>query len=321
MKVLLLGARGAVGRVIMTVLQQSGHTVIPAGRAAPAGGVSLDLHSGRGWRELEAVAHQYDLVINASGVEDLRTAQAASGSALVELSASAAYLDRLARKAPDGMGVLLGAGLAPGLSTILIAALESKPGDDIDVGVLLGGGEKHGEASVNWTASLVGREVYLPPEGRAVQNLIERRRLLTAKGTRTFYRADFPDHLLIGQKRGLRVRSYLAADSRIATGALGVAGSRPYLSPIIKYAPRLGGDAWSVTAANRSSGETMVASGKGQSCTTGTMVSLAAERDLPPGLWTSADIITLDDVRTAIPEITIHSHQGPNQPPIYGPLG
>ncbi|MCZ4536757.1 hypothetical protein O4159_15085 [Gordonia terrae] len=148
-RVLLLGGRGAVGAVVGRELEGNGHTVTVTSRTSGRARIDLrgDLDA---LRDLSA---EHDVVVNASGIERPELGAATGTTPLVDISASGAYLDAL-RAAAVGP-VVLGAGLAPGLSTILTAALDSRPGDDLDVLVMLGAGEKHGPAAVAWTVDLV----------------------------------------------------------------------------------------------------------------------------------------------------------------------
>lgn len=246
-------------------------------------------------------------MVNASGIENPDVARDLSGTLFVDVSATAHYLDRLTQEASPGTGIVLGAGLVPGLSTILLNALDTQPGDNLDLAVILGGGEKHGTAAVTWTRALAGRPLYGPPEAEEIVNLRESRRLPGPLGLRSHLRTDFPDHLLVGERRSVAVRSYLAIDSRIATSALKVVGRFPVLRGLVRYAPPLGGSIWSLTALNRRTGEAITATGAGQSYATGILtakITTAAVLLRPTNAVTAADMLSLDDVRQ-IPGIEI----------------
>lgn len=205
MKSLIIGARGAIGRATASALRRAGHSITLAGRSAFEGGTAIDLSTDAGLAALREAASVHDVVINASGVEDPRIAGLLGGAVLVDASATAEYLARLSAAAVSaGAGVVIGAGLAPGLSSVLVAAIAHRPGDEVDLAIVLGAGETHGTAAVEWTASLAGRQVWEAPEARAVFNFRQRRRLPTSSGERWCLRADFPDDLLIGRSARLR---------------------------------------------------------------------------------------------------------------------
>lgn len=307
MKALVLGARGAIGQVVTEELRAQGHEVTPAGRTTADGFARIDLSAPDGLKMLRDEASSHDAVINASGVEDPAIMEALSGALLIDVSATASYLDRLAREAPTHAGIILGAGLVPGLSTILLHALAARPGDDLDLAVVLGGGEAHGAAAVAWTAGLAGRALHEPPEREVVMNLRETRRLPGPHGPRKHLRADFPDQLLIGAPQSTAVRTYLAIDSRLATAALALVGHLPALRSIVRHAPHLGGSAWSLTALNRRTGDTLTATGHGQSHSTGVLtarMAVTAAQLLPVRAVTAAELLTLDEA-SQIPGIHI----------------
>jgi hypothetical protein len=229
---------------------------------------------------------------------------------LIDISASGAYLEGLHARATGP--IVLGAGLVPGLSTVLAADLESLPGDELDVCVMLGSGEQHGPAAVEWTAGLVGAELYRPPEGRSVMNLRGGVRSAGPDGrVRRYLRADFPDHVLLnavpgrshGDGGGLRVRSYLTLSSSALTWALAVVGRLPALRGLLKIAPHAGNSNWHVVVHNRRTGERLQAEGVGQSEATGRLAALATIRAVDTALRlpaTMADIVSLDDVRSVL---------------------
>ncbi|WP_449281829.1 hypothetical protein [Leucobacter sp.] len=300
MRALLLGARGAVGAVVHRRLRRDGWTVTAASRNA-AGDARIDL--GGDLAPLADLAAGHDVVVNASGVERPELAVATARTPLVDVSATGAYLEALRREAAGP--VVLGAGLVPGLSTILARSIPGRPGDDVDVLVMLGTGERHGPAAVSWTAGLVGTDVHRPPEGRRVRNLRETRREEGPDGrVRRYLRADFPDHILLGTPRGPRIRSYLTLDSAPMTAALRAVGRVPVLRGALRAAPHVGSDAWHIVARNRRTGERREATGNGQSEATGRLTALVAVRvaavPTESRAVTMADLATLEDARAAL---------------------
>lgn len=301
LRALVLGARGAVGQTVVATLRRRGHTVSAAGRAGVTGPV-VDLHAPGAYDDLARLMREHDVLVNASGVEDPRLARVAGpGAAVVDISATSAYLDALGRAAPAGARVVLGAGLAPGLSTLLLASLDSKPGDTLDLGVLLGTGERHGAAAVEWTAGLVGTALHAPPEGGVVRNLRGRRSLPGPRGRRTYLRADFPDHVLL-RDRDLHVHSHLAVGSRAATASLGVLARVPAARGLLARTPHVGSDAWHLVALNRRTGEQAEACGRNQSRATGVLTALVAERALdgPAGVVVVPEVVGLEEARAVL---------------------
>ncbi len=280
MKVLILGGTGAVGRAAATALRRRGHEVIPSGRTLdPGEGLRLDLGTAEGRDRYAAAAMDVDAIVNASGIEDQELRSLAAQTAFIDTSAGSAYLDRLAT-VPSSAPTVLGAGIAPGVSTLLAAALDASDGDDVDIAVVLGTGEHHGPAAVAWTAALAGADVHRPAEGHPVRNLREQRRFPFAGRNRLHLRADFPDHVLLPH---LRVRSYLSLTSPSAVAGLALVGRFPALRGLLSAAPHWGDDRWQVTAAHRRSGRSLTVGGYGQSTATGEFAALAAERAVADG--------------------------------------
>lgn len=226
--------------------------------------------------------------MNASGIESPELAAAAGLTPFVEMSASGRYLRLLRERAAPGASVVLGAGLVPGLSTVLVHALETRPGDEVDLFVMLGSGERHGRAATAWTLGLAGTDLHDPPGNATVRNLVEHRyapRSLPRLARHRYLRADFPDHVLTDPDRVLAVRTFLTLSSRLETVALQALGRVPGLAPLARGVPAVGSSDWHLAAVVRRTGEAWVARGTGQSRATGTLVASTAERVVaaPPG--------------------------------------
>lgn len=120
-------------------------------------------------------------------------------------------------------------------------------------------------------------------------------------------RADLPDQTLIGQDRGLQVRSWLSLSSTIATQSLGLVRRVPWARGLTRHLPPFGSQDWAVTAVNRRTGETISAAGSGQSHATGAITALAAKAVVenpptrPVALHALLDVEDLE----ALPGITI----------------
>ncbi|WAC55513.1 saccharopine dehydrogenase [Gordonia sp. SL306] len=309
MRILIVGASGAVGGVVNESLRRMGHSTTATSRSRRADTTTIRLDTTAGLEDFSSAAADHDVVVNTSGVEDTAVRRACADVPFVDISASGAYLDALA--GVDGRATtVLGAGLAPGLTTVLVEALHNRPGDDVDVAIMLGSGERHGAAAVEWTAGLVGREIYAAGEGSPVLNYRERRGFDMADGQRTYLRTDFPDHVLIGTGRGIRIRSYLALDDRVSTAGLALVGRFPALRPALTRAPHRGSDRWHIMVRNRATAQQATAHGAGQSATTGELVAravVAAATSPSSGTVTVADLATPEDLRATpgISEIII----------------
>lgn len=300
MKALVLGGYGAVGALVVRFLREHGHTAVGAGRDAARADVRIDLRETglRGYREALEGA---DVVVNTAGAEDPELVAAATerGAAFVDATATASYIgavERLDPKAP----VLLSVGLAPGLTNLLAADLAaSAPGADpasapgtaqrtppgtarrqapIDLAVVLGAGEAHGQAAQEWSHGLIGADFPDPVSGAPVRNFTGPKDFrLPGLGRRRLYRADFSDQHTLTRDLGAPVRTWFGLDSRAATAALVALTRVPAaLRPRIPAGLHLpGSDAWTLLA--RSAHGSVYASGRGQSRGTAGVTALAAE--------------------------------------------
>jgi hypothetical protein len=274
---------------------------VAAGRTPPRGGIAVDLSTEEGLARLGRASRTVDVVVNASGIERPEIAEFVGATPLVEISATGRYLDELARHASrHGARVLLGAGLVPGLSTVMAAEISGRPGDSIDVMVMLGAGEAHGAAAVEWTSRLIGTDIYAPPEAVPVPNLRSwRRTAVPGERARSYLRADFPDHVLIGRPRDRQIRSYLALSSRAATAALALLARTPRLRGVLARAPHLGSSRWHLVTSNRRTGQTLHATGESQSRATAMFAAVAARRvvsDPPPAPASMDQVIDWADI-------------------------
>ena len=305
--VLVIGARGAVGSTVVSTLRDRGHHVTPAGRRAPAGGIALDLGAGD-LRELTRAAREHDVIVNASGVENTSLGEVAGNAVLVDISATGSYLAALASRSPKAP-IVLGAGIAPGVSTVLLAELDSRAADEVDVAVTLGSGEKHGAQAVEWTAGLLGAPIADTAGDGPVDNFREHRHFDGPRGRRRYLRADFPDQALVGGDRGLRVRSWLALTSPVATYALELVGHAPRLGGLVRRTPAFGSSNWEIVAMNRRTGEARRASGIGQSRATALVTALAATRaaENPPTRPVALDAVLSSSDLAGLPGIDLES--------------
>ncbi|MFF1671299.1 NAD-dependent epimerase/dehydratase family protein [Nocardiopsis flavescens] len=297
LRVLVLGGYGAVGAPATAALRAAGHTCLTAGRDPRRADLALDLARREDYRRaLEGV----DVVVNAAGAEDpaLAALAAEHGAAFVDPTASSGYTARLERLAPRAP-VLLGVGLAPGLTGLLAADLHAaRPGPEpVEVAVLLGEGEAHGAAATAWTLGLLGRSFPDPATGEPVRNLSRGAVFdLPGRGRRRLLRADFADQHALTRDLGRPVRTHLGLDSAALTRALGLLARLPGAGRL-PGVPRLpGSDVW--TAAARSGPHLRLARGRGQSRATAAVTAHAAAlaAGLEPGVHHLHRVLALPDL-------------------------
>lgn len=311
MRALLLGGRGAVGSHISRLLQRNGHEVIPSGRTAPSGGVAVQL-TRNGLDGLDAALRERrpELVINATGVENPALGAALGTIPLLDISASSRYVRELSIQSERAGGTMVSAsGLAPGLSTALAAAVHPTAGDTVSVALMLGSGEAHGPAAVEWTAGLLGQPIDAidAPRYERVRNF-SRPASFTLDGKRARHlRTDFPDQFLL-RGSGASVHNYLAMTSASSTAALQLLTLMPRIGRrILSMVPAVGSDRWQLIARNERTGQQIGAHGREQSLATAAVTAALADALLESG---RSGIVPVESLLTVerlngIAEITV----------------
>lgn len=304
-KVLVLGGYGAVGRHITDRLRSDGITALAAGRDPSRADLIVDLADlGSYGRALDGI----DVVVNSSGAEDVRLAQIAANRSIpfVDISATSAYTRELERIAGP---VLIGVGIAPGLSGVLARESFSVDADEIDIAVGLGAGEKHGAAATEWTYGLLGRQFH-DPDGTTITNFTRGKSIdfPAESGYRRFasLRADFADQHRLTRELGIPVRTYLRLDSRVMTLGLAALTRMPWaarLSP----STMPGGDRWAIVARGNN-GRSAWATGREQSVATAAVAAWSASAlaagdiELRAASWMHS-VATLRDLALALTRI------------------
>lgn len=158
---MIIGGHGAVGQTISKALRK--HPLIIAGRNTDTIQKFID-------RNLEnAIARKIDIkVFDAADFNDVHTiivCMDQDSTELVEycvandlnymdVSANSTYLDQVQRlDFTNQSSILLGVGIAPGVTNILASELVKTYPDETNIAihVILGLGEKHGRAAIDWT--------------------------------------------------------------------------------------------------------------------------------------------------------------------------
>ncbi|MCF7620044.1 saccharopine dehydrogenase NADP-binding domain-containing protein [Bacillus sonorensis] len=170
---------------------------------------------------------QTKLVIVCIDQEDTDLAEAclANGTDYIDISANGPFLARIERLnagACRGTGVL-SVGLAPGLTNLL--AQEAKKAFDetnrIDITIMLGLGDSHGKAAIEWTVDQLHSVFDITDRGRVkkVGSFTGGRPAdLGCMGRRMAYRFPFSDQMTLPNTLGVpSIATRLCFDSRVAT--------------------------------------------------------------------------------------------------------
>lgn len=300
MRALVLGGYGAVGAETVAELRSAGDTAFAAGRDPSRADRVVDLTSRSSY---QSALGDIDVVINAAGLEDPQLADLATeaGATFVEVSATTKYIAALGLLKPAA-AVLVNVGLAPGLSNLLAADVRATSPGPVDIAVLLGAGEKHGAAAIDWTYRLLGR--HFPDTqhtGRTVRNYTQPSRFqLPGYGRRSLFRTDFSDQHTLTRDLGVPVRTYLGMDSRLVTASLAALTWVPGGSRLPRGIQLPGSTRWLILA-RAPDGATRWAHGLGQSHATAVMAVTAAHAAtaLPAGVHHLHQVLTLAGVPTA----------------------
>lgn len=298
MRVLILGGYGAVGQHLVTELRRTGDTAVVAGRDRVRADVRIDL-SEPGLRSYREALDGIDVVANTTGAENPLLAHLAAdhGSAFVDVTASTEYVAQLEQSPPSGP-VIVSVGLAPGLTNLLAVAVHARSSGPIDIAVLLGAGERHGAAATEWSYRLLGKK--FRAENEFVHNYTRPKAfVLPAHGRRRLLRTDFSDQHTLTRDLDVRVRTYFALDSRIATAGLSLATWIPGAAKMPRGLHFPGTDGWTVLARSQS-GTALWARGHSQSRATALLAVAAihAAAGLTPGVHHLHNVLTLADVPT-----------------------
>ena len=241
-KFLVVGGYGYVGQTISTVLaNQFPGQVVAAGRnfrkaeklSQETNGkvlpLALDIFDPE--VKIEKVLEGISQVIMCLDQPDTRVVEQIirKGVDYIDITAVNSFLTRiedftsLARA--SGSSVVLSVGLEPGL-TNLLAAYAATVLDTIqhlDIFVMLGMGDAHGDAAIRWTLDNVNAEFTVLENGseRLVHSFEDGLRTkLPGIGERTAYRFNFPDQHSLPKTLGINsVSSRLCFDLEIVTKA------------------------------------------------------------------------------------------------------
>ncbi|MBE9640025.1 saccharopine dehydrogenase NADP-binding domain-containing protein [Salipiger mangrovisoli] len=165
-RILIVGGYGHVGQKIARRLVALGQTVTLAGRdgakaaaaAARLGceGATLDLNRPESWSTPLSATEVVICCMDTPTAEFAR-AVLARGARYIDISATDAVLRRI--EALDGLAqerdtlAVVSVGLAPGLSNLLVREARARhpAATRFRIGVLLGLGDSHGPAAIDWT--------------------------------------------------------------------------------------------------------------------------------------------------------------------------
>jgi saccharopine dehydrogenase (NAD+, L-lysine forming) len=242
-KILIIGGYGNVGRIIAAELgKRFPRQVIVAGRNyQKAEEVSLELGQQVIPMALdisrisanEKLLDDVEIIIMCLDLENIEFVQRCIQRGIHYIDISATYsilsqIERLNKEAEVARAtVVLSVGLAPGLTNLLTQHCQSKVPDMTfaNIYILLGIGDIHGDAALQWTLKNMNGEFTIRDNGESkqVKSFADGKQTVFPDrlGKRTAYRFNFSDQHVLSQTLGLKnVSTRLCFDSAWMTSLL-----------------------------------------------------------------------------------------------------
>ncbi|MFF2015520.1 saccharopine dehydrogenase family protein [Paenibacillus sp. NPDC058177] len=240
--IIVIGGYGHVGSQICTLLSERypGH-VYAAGRSLERaeqfsktkGGKVKPLRLDLTKKADPKLLKRAKLVVMCMDQKDTAFAEACSqnGVYYVDVSANGAFLTRLEALASPSRTLpgtaVLSVGLAPGLTNMLVrqASEAMDHTNRADITIMLGLGDSHGKAAIEWTVDNLRVDFDIVENG----SLVAATSFTSGKtsdlgkglGRRTAYRFPFSDQQTLPRTLGIpSISTRLCFDSRIATGSV-----------------------------------------------------------------------------------------------------
>ncbi|HEY8461935.1 MAG TPA: saccharopine dehydrogenase NADP-binding domain-containing protein [Blastocatellia bacterium] len=252
---LVLGGYGAVGSAVCEELASiiDGRIVVAGRDLRQAQRLALRLGERVEPAQLDAaelarhpeILNRTSVVVNCVEANNFEVAKQcfAHSAHYVDISATIEIIEQLQTLQSEAeranATAALSVGVAPGLTNLLARYAQSQLGPlaQVDLFVLLGLGEVHGEAAIQWTLRNLGRRFSILSDGihKEVRPFGEGRstRMPEPFGERTAYRFGFSDQRTLPATLGIKsAGSWLCFDSRLATGALWLLANSRLLSII-----------------------------------------------------------------------------------------
>lgn len=238
--IIIIGASGAVGSAIVRHLdRQYRYQLILAGRrTAPLEQLKQSLVSDAAILQVDVARFDDPCVLNGAAlvimcvdIPDSRIPKACAEQGIKYMYISASqqvlrYLEQNNAWAQENKTpMLFSVGLAPGLTNLLAKNVLGKlPGATaLEIYVLLGLGEAHGEQAFQWTFENLHKTYTVYQDGfeKPVKSFTKGR-TTDLLGQRKFYLFDFVDQHILKKEKGLQsVGTRLAFDNRFFTALVG----------------------------------------------------------------------------------------------------
>jgi saccharopine dehydrogenase (NAD+, L-lysine forming) len=244
-KILIIGGYGNVGRVIATELSKRfpGQVIVAGRNYQKAKAFSLELGEQvipmaidiSRMSANEKVLDDVGIVVMCLDLENIEFVRLCIQRGIHYIDISATYsilaqIEKLNKEAEEARAtVVLSVGLAPGLTNLLTKHCQSKVPDMTyaDISILLGLGDIHGDAALQWTLENMNGEFTIRDNGgtKRVKSFEDGKQTVFPGriGKRTAYRFNFSDQHVLPQTLGLKsVSTRLCFDSAWMTALFAV---------------------------------------------------------------------------------------------------
>lgn len=238
-KILLVGGYGTVGKFILERLIKNFDVIIVGRNNSKINslcelypqkltGLKLDINSDLIPKEvLESVS----LVINCIDLSNIKVIEECFKQKVDYIDISATYdviqqIEKLNSIAQLSQAkAVLSVGIAPGLTNLLAAYCKSKatkPLEKVNLSVLLGLGEAHGVAAINWTLETIASKYTIDLDGKQQEIKSFTRKITTnfpeQLGLRKAYAFNFPEQYVVRKTLGYKeATSWLCFDDKLST--------------------------------------------------------------------------------------------------------
>ncbi len=239
MKIVIIGGYGAVGKIISRELSVVyPNQVVVAGRDGGKAKKLADVLKNGVVSYQVDVNHIKDtefwdnvqLVVMCLDQEDTRFVKFCleKGIHYIDISANYDIIGKIEKLNQEEVksAIVLSVGLAPGLTNLLVqhGISQVKAVEGIDIFVLLGLGEKHGDHAFRWTFDNIHKEYTVLRNGKYenVKSFTWEKKT-NLEGRRSFYLFDFSDqHVLAKTTAAKSVTTRMAFDVNVITKSVGL---------------------------------------------------------------------------------------------------
>lgn len=257
-KIVVIGGYGQVGQTICNRLgEQFPGKVIAAGRSLNKAEAFCNTTQGKVLPlELDitkpidpTVMEQAAVVVMCMDQQDTHIVElcAQTGTHYVDITASYPFFEQVEKFDKDfaksGSTALLSIGLAPGVTNLLASEAKKfiSQNEQTDISILLGLGEAHGQAAMEWTVGGMNESFNVIEEGKSrnVSSFTEGKVVNFGKqlGKRKAYRFNFSDQQVLPTTLNIpTVSTRMCLDSRFINASLGLSKKLGILN-LLKYRP------------------------------------------------------------------------------------